>query len=1023
MLLPLPLRLMLLCAFAAAVGEEEQPWTLEATVVFSDPSDTADHGQTAVEERLDAADLETLATLEFTLHDLNPSGVDGVSPGAEGQGNLVVSTLHNKIGQVNQVLDSLQGYILQLDVSAAETPMNGSTVESQCNTTTHFPCGDGTCLPVEKKCDGVTDCPGGGDELLCGLTRALCGAKQWACNDGNQCISTYWRCDGDVDCADGSDETECGSHRCAVNEFECTSGQCIPRGWRCDGEDDCNDSSDERGCVKAECSDAYFKCSSGDKCIHMFWRCDGEADCFDGSDEADCHEILASCTSKEFECASHNECVPKDKVCDGAGDCQDLSDEAACPAQPSKRFPFVPKSPSDVPDEQKVSRVNSSSECEGRFMCATGDLCIPSEWRCDRDDDCPDSSDEVGCVQAVCRENYFRCTSGDKCVHSRWRCDGDYDCFDRSDEAGCSDIHIECRPSDFKCKLHGECVAQSKVCNGVPDCEDSSDEARCAIPLNETATTSTTGPATTGLTQNIDTSKKGTCGPFETQCLSGQCVAKGWWCDGEPDCLDGSDEQHCPQNTCGNHQLTCAAEGKCFPLTFKCDGQRDCSDGSDEEGCPKRACNKGEFTCQDTGRCLPKQWKCDGQKDCLDGDDEVGCPKFQVKKCDLQRGQFACRTGSQCLSHKKVCDGRADCADGSDEGRACEMSCHTTLCSDGCFRTPSGPQCICPTNTTLDNRGITCVGGLPSPFVLVGRRDALEAYSLDGTWNLTVYEGKSTHSGVIKVAFDPVEDEVYFSIVEMAGIYKVDLLKTKPPQFIFDTDENVVEALDIDYLGRNLYIMDGMRQVLLACSLNGLVCTTVLTNTTSSPRSLQLDLGNRKMFWTDWKAGVVESSDMDGTGRSVLASNLMWPNALAIDPPHRRIYWMEASTNTLESVKYDGTDRRLLTSGTVQHVYAMDLWANFLYFTDWSTSTVYKCDLNNCNVPTPITDVLPGSPFGVKIVHIHLLELQMSNPCRNHTCSHICLLSTTPGKGYRCACPTHLVLQRDLHTCVAPTIV
>lgn len=71
-------------------------------------------------------------------------------------------------------------------------------------------------------------------------------------------------------------------------------------------------------------------------------------------------------------------------------------------------------------------------------------------------------------------------------------------------------FQIECEPSDFKCKLHGECVPPSKVCDGVPDCEDSSDEARCAIPLNETATTPSTGPATTGLAQNIskNTSKK-----------------------------------------------------------------------------------------------------------------------------------------------------------------------------------------------------------------------------------------------------------------------------------------------------------------------------------------------------------------------------------------------------------------------------------------------------------------------------------------------------------------------------------
>lgn len=75
MLLPLSLRFLLLCVLSTAAVEEEQPWTLEALVVYDDPSDTADPSQvSAAEENLDIADLETLATLELTLHDVNNGG-------------------------------------------------------------------------------------------------------------------------------------------------------------------------------------------------------------------------------------------------------------------------------------------------------------------------------------------------------------------------------------------------------------------------------------------------------------------------------------------------------------------------------------------------------------------------------------------------------------------------------------------------------------------------------------------------------------------------------------------------------------------------------------------------------------------------------------------------------------------------------------------------------------------------------------------------------------------------------------
>ncbi|MED6237065.1 hypothetical protein ATANTOWER_018422 [Ataeniobius toweri] len=44
-----------------------------------------------------------------------------------------------------------------------------------------------------------------------------------------------------------------------------------------------------------------------------------------------------------------------------------------------------------------VKGTHTESECEiGQFQCKN-EVCIPSLWRCDDDNDCSDSSDEENC--------------------------------------------------------------------------------------------------------------------------------------------------------------------------------------------------------------------------------------------------------------------------------------------------------------------------------------------------------------------------------------------------------------------------------------------------------------------------------------------------------------------------------------------------------------------------------------------------------------------------------------------------
>ena len=70
-MLSLLCRVLLLCVLAAAISEAEKPWTLEATIVHTDPSDPSSSASKSDVEDGVHDYTETLATLELTLDDLD----------------------------------------------------------------------------------------------------------------------------------------------------------------------------------------------------------------------------------------------------------------------------------------------------------------------------------------------------------------------------------------------------------------------------------------------------------------------------------------------------------------------------------------------------------------------------------------------------------------------------------------------------------------------------------------------------------------------------------------------------------------------------------------------------------------------------------------------------------------------------------------------------------------------------------------------------------------------------------------
>ncbi len=145
------------------------------------------------------------------------------------------------------------------------------------------------------------------------------------------------------------------------------------------------------------------------------------------------------------------------------------------------------------------------------------------------------------------------------------------------------------------------------------------------------------------------------CLESQFACRDRSCILAHYACDGNEDCLDGSDEESCDE-VCGFfHQdvRESAGANNCYQDCFP----KNCT------------CSALYYQCQRSGGCIPASTLCDGNFECVDGEDEMDCYESESERGVTQvmpDDMFKCHNGTY-ISQSRVNDLVPDCPGGEGE--------------------------------------------------------------------------------------------------------------------------------------------------------------------------------------------------------------------------------------------------------------------------------------------------------------------------------------------------------------------
>ncbi|XP_002138212.3 prolow-density lipoprotein receptor-related protein 1 isoform X1 [Drosophila pseudoobscura] len=350
-------------------------------------------------------------------------------------------------------------------------------------------------------------------------------------------------------------------------------------------------------------------------------------------------------------------------------------------------------------------------------------------------------------------------------------------------------------------------------------------------------------------------------------------------------------------------------------------------------------------------------------------------------------------------------------------------------CEQLCLYNGTSVVCACA-HSHLAADGLSCEPY--ENFLLFSYRSNIESIHMtehaNKNWPVQLISNTSMMRNVIAITYNYEEQLVYYSDVQLSTINQVHF--NGSGQRVLVAQQGRVEGLAYDIVNEQLFWTSNNDAAVRSLELIHLsqhseqnlqhVKTVLSLQPKDKPRGITVEPCLGMIYWTNWneESPSIQRAYLTGYGtEKIIRTDIKMPNALTLDLEEQKLYWADARLDKIECTNYDGSNRVVLAHSTPKHAFAMAVYGDLLFWTDWVLHAVVRANKYTG------TDVLflrehVTRPMGIIAVQNSSINCE-ANRCKilNGQCEDVCILNKSGLASCHC---TQGVLAADGRRCIAP---